>query len=296
MNAPSQQIRFQPTVDPILEEYRKRGYAVLRNVIDPAVIAALDEASLPVFARTPFSKGSFYGERTKRFLGLLKHMPGIAALVQHQLILKLATQILDECDSIQLNSTQAIEVHPGALPQPPHRDQVVWHERSDEFDFVVSVACPFNDYSAHVGTTRIWPSTHLYREGAYDVGRDPVDIEMGPGDALLFSGRVMHGQGTNESNRIRRGIIFSYSLGWLKPFENMMLTYPPAVARRFPPGLAELIGYRMQRPNLGSVGGKCPSILLQGEAGEIGGLGFNDMFTPELARRVEAFHDAMRAA
>src|SRR3546814_13713635 len=60
----------------------------------------------------------------------------------------------------------------------------------------------------------------------------------------------------------RRGIVISYCLGWLKPFELQWLVYPPQVARLFSPELAALVGYAQHRPNLGNVEGQCPSILL----------------------------------
>ena len=61
----------------------------------------------------------------------------------------------------------------------------------------------------------------------------------------------------------RRGVIVSYCLGWLKPFELQWLVYPPEVARHFSPELAALVGYAQHRPNLGNVEGQCPSVLLQ---------------------------------
>jgi hypothetical protein len=64
---------------------------------------------------------------------------------------------------------------------------------------------------------------------------------------------------------VRRGIIVSYCLGWLKPYENQWLTYPPDVASAFDPELAALVGYQQHRPNLGNYDGQCPSILLGGE-------------------------------
>ena len=59
-------------------------------------------------------------------------------------------------------------------------------------------------------------------------------------------------------------MIVSYCLGWLKPYENQWLAYPPEIARIFPPELAALAGYQQHRPNLGNYEGQCPSILLDG--------------------------------
>jgi hypothetical protein len=67
---------------------------------------------------------------------------------------------------------------------------------------------------------------------------------------------------------VRRGAIVSYCLGWLKPYENQWLAYPPEVARTFSPGLAALVGYAQHRPNLGNYDGECPSILLRDQVPE----------------------------
>src|SRR3546814_1057625 len=64
-----------------------------------------------------------------------------------------------------------------------------------------------------------------------------------PGDAIVFLGSTLHGAGENRSGSVRRGIIVSYCLGWLKPYENQWLAYPPEIARDFSPDLAALAGY-----------------------------------------------------
>ena len=108
-----------------------------------------------------------------------------------------------------------------------------------------------------------------------------------PGDALLFLGSTLHGGGRNATALPRRGIIMSYCLGWLKPFELQWLVYPPAIARRFSPELAALVGYAQHRPNLGNVEGQCPSILLRGTiADQIPAI---DALRPDQEEAVAAF-------
>jgi ectoine hydroxylase-related dioxygenase (phytanoyl-CoA dioxygenase family) len=85
---------------------------------------------------------------------------------------------------------------------------------------------------------------------------------MAPGSALLFLGSTLHAAGFNRSQHVRRGIVIGYALGWLKPYENQWLAYPPHLARTFSPELAALVGYRQHRPNLGNYEGQCPSVLL----------------------------------
>ena len=98
----------------------------------------------------------------------------------------------------------------------------------------------------------------------------------------------------NRTAEVRRGVVVGYSLGWLKPYENQMLAYPPEVAGQFTPELAALVGYRQHRPNLGNYEGQCPSILLGDHASEP--LAATDALRPDQAVAVEAHRVQQRLA
>lgn len=102
----------------------ERGYALLRGAAPAALVRQIGADLDARFAATPFCEGGFYGERTKRFGRLLIRSPLVADLVLNRAILDLAELALGNwCERIQLNLAQAIEIHPGALAQFPHRDQ-----------------------------------------------------------------------------------------------------------------------------------------------------------------------------
>ena len=249
-------------------ELAARGYSVLNNVVTPAVIGAIDRELSQRFAATPFCQGGFYGPRTKRFGGLLKRSDHAVELVHNSAILDLARTILEPwCDVVQLNLAQALELHPGAPAQFPHRDQDMWRGPTGEIEYLVNVMWPLTPFRRENGATLIWPESHNGGDVAAQ-DRDPVAIECDPGSAIVFLGSTLHGAGANASLGVRRGIIVSYCLGWLKPYENQWLVYPPDVAKGFPSELAELVGYRQHRPNLGNYEGQCPSVLLRDGLGE----------------------------
>jgi len=240
------------------------GYCVIRGLLPPGDLAALDNDLAPDFEATPFCEGRFYGERTKRFGRLLARSAHAAPLVRHPLILGIVEEVLSPyCDTIQLNVAQAIAVHPGALAQMPHRDQDMWRGPVGEIEYLVNVMWPLTPFTAENGATRLWPESHgrrAFQTVADDWEEVPV---MEPGTALLFLGSTLHAAGANHSEQVRRGMIAGYSLGWLKTYENQFLAYPPEIARTFPPELAALVGYRQHRPNLGNFEGRCPSVLLR---------------------------------
>lgn len=278
----------EPSMRDLAGELSSHGYCIVRGALPSAQVAAFDRALAPAFEETPYGQGGFYGERTKRFGRLLARSPDADRFVRHPEILALAEQILAPwCDTIQLNLTQAIALHPGALPQLPHRDQDMWRGVTGEVEYLLNVMWPLTAYRADNGATLIWPDSHGAAALSGPPPCPPVVAEMVPGDALVFLGSTLHGAGGNDSSEVRRGLIVSYCLGWLKPYENQWLAYPPAVARTFPRPLAELAGYRQHRPNLGNYEGCCPSVLLDGPVDAP--LGAVDALRPDQVELVEAF-------
>ena len=240
------------------------GWCILEKALPAADLAALEADLDGTFAATPLCRGVFYGERTRRFGGLLARSPLASRLVMHPMVLAIAEQILlPWCERIGLNLTQAVEIHAGALPQLPHRDQDMWQGPKGSIEYLVNVMWPLTPFTRENGGTRLWTGSHLDPDVAVLPEDDAIVPRVVPGDALLFLGSTLHGGGGSQVAGPRRGIIISYCLGWLKPFELQWLVYPPAVARHFPPDLAALVGYAQHRPNLGNVEGQCPSILLQ---------------------------------
>ena len=245
-------------------DLREHGYTILRGAVAAAAIAALEADLEPHFSATPFCTGDFYGARTKRFGRLLSRSSHMAELVQHPAVLAMAEQSLGPwCDCVQLNLAQATEIHPGALAQFPHRDQDMWRGVTGEVEYLLNVMWPLTPFRRENGATLIWPDSHAAVALDPEPCGEPVVAECDPGDAIVFLGSTLHGAGSNKSELPRRGLIVSYCLGWLKPYENQWLAYPPPVARRFSPELAALIGYRQHRPNLGNYEGRCPSVLLE---------------------------------
>ena len=242
---------------------RRDGYCVIPDLVPRATIAALDADLDDAFAQTPFCQGLFYGATTKRFGRLLSRSTHTATLVQHDLVRGIVDAVLSPwCDTIQLNVAQAIAVHPGAPAQLPHRDQDMWRAPVGEAEYLVNVIWPLTPFTADNGATIVWPASHGPAALAPAPHTAPLPMVMDPGAALIFLGSALHGAGANCSEAVRRGIVVGYALGWLKPYENQWLAYPPPVARHFAPDLAALVGYRQHRPNLGNFEGQCPSILL----------------------------------
>ncbi len=271
------------------------GYCTIPDALPESVVTALNADLDPVFAATPLCQGLFYGERTKRFGSLLKHSTHMSALVMNATILDAVETVLgDACDRIQLNVAQAIEIQPGEARQLPHRDHDMWQGAKGGHEYLVNVIWPLTPFTSENGATLIYPHSH----GAAGMARtdlgDPVAAECGPGSAICFLGSTAHGAGANLTNLPRRGIVVGYCLGWLKPYENQWLAYPPEIARAFSPELSALVGYAQHRPNLGNYEGQCPSILLRDEVpSHIGAI---DALRPDQEAMIATYVDEMARA
>ena len=256
---------------------KENGYCIIPGIMPAEQVDKLRRDLEPHFDRTPCAEGPFYGNDTKRFGSLLKRSEHAASFIQHDLILTIVQDILGPwCDRIALNLTQAIELLPGSVEQVPHRDQDMWPcsrlvAPEHDVEFLVNVMWPFVPYTKANGATRIWPWSHRCQSELLVDPADAIDAVMDPGSALLFLGSTLHAGGANRTPLPRRGMIVSYCLGWLKPYELQWLSYPPEIARQFAPDLAALVGYKIHRPNLGNYEGRCPSGLLVGDPEEARG-------------------------
>jgi hypothetical protein len=275
------------------------GYLIIENAAPAATFARVDAELAPHFAAAPFGTGAFYGPETKRFGRALSRSAALAELVLEETIFGLVGQVLgSNCDTLQLNLTQGIEIHPGAPAQGPHRDADMWWLPRGQMECMVNVMWALDDFTFDNGATRIWPqSNRMHLDQALLPDDMAVPAVMPRGSACLILGSTMHSGGANLSSAPRRGLVVSYCLGWLKPWENQWLAYPPEVARMFPPELAALVGYRQHRPSLGNFEGQCPSALLQGDGSGAGT--WTDTLMPEQGALADQYREmqlAMRQA
>lgn len=281
----------RPSADQLAAMMLDQGYCIVPDLLPRAMIEAFNADLDPVFRATPFGQGRFYGYRTKRFGGLLKRSRLAEYLALEPTILGMAQRILGSaCDRIQLNVAQAIEIHPGEVRQFPHRDHDMWNGAKGAHEYLVNIIWPLTEFTADNGATQIYPESHgpagMAKE---DVGQ-PVVATCEPGAAICFLGSTAHGAGANVTQQVRRGVVIGYSLGWLKPYENLWLSYPPEIARRFSSELAALAGYAQHRPNLGNYEGQCPSILLGDDVPDH--IGAVDALRPDQEAMLAEFSEA----
>ncbi len=251
-----------------------QGYLIIENAMNPDVLAAVTGELAPHLGGAVYGTGPFFGPETKRVARVLAHSRSAADLVLDEQVYGLVNEVLGpNCDSLQLSLTQAIEIHPGAPAQGPHRDQDMWWLPRGLMECMINVMWALDDFTEDNGATRMWPRSNREHLDQFILPDDQaIPIVMPKGSACLFLGSTMHSGGANFSAGSRRGLLVSYCLGWLKPWENQWLAYPPEIARTFPPELAALVGYQQHRPEPGQPRRAMPLGAAQGAAGRLAAL------------------------
>lgn len=183
------------------------GYCIVEGALPLAAIAALDRDLAARFATTPFCEGGFYGARTKRFGALLRHSVHAEALVRHRLILDIVAAVLAPfCQRIVLNLTQAVELHPDALAQFPHRDEDLYGGPKGAVEYQVNVIWPLTMFTADNGATLVWPGSNGIGSAIDPALQPGTPAEMQPGSALRDTDGTSSKDGARPSGPACRSV------------------------------------------------------------------------------------------
>ena len=246
--------RLQPDTDPdkIVDILRRDGGLVIEELLEPSVIARLDDELAPhADARRPGFKSdhddAFYGSNTVRIQGLAaKSQTFVSDYLLHPTLLAVADRLLlPNCGDYWLSQAETIFIHPGNPAQELHRDDCNWGVAQNlGIDLQMSVLLALGDYDEEVGATRVVPGSHLWPLDHPIEHADSQPVVMEPGSALLYLGSVVHGGGANRTaDRIRKGLYLAFLQGWLTPEEAVAIGVGPEVASTLPKRARELLGW-----------------------------------------------------
>jgi hypothetical protein len=133
-------------------------------------------------------------------------------------------------DRFNMIALSGIILSKGAPRQDLHFDQLVMPFVAP-LPSVMNIFVILSDYDEEMGATRFVPGTHLLNNNAVETARggpmygyfpdhkETVPAVAQAGDAIIWDGRVWHGQGESRSEKIRRSISMIYARPFLKPIE-----------------------------------------------------------------------------
>lgn len=258
---------LDPTTDiaTIVSALRRDGYVAVRNLVDEDLVDTVRAELRPELDASGLkTESDFNGSLSLRVGNVLAAAPSAAALVEHDMVVAIADEILlPHCATYQVGSLTAIEILPGEAAQALHRDDTIFPIDNAGMELQIGVMWALDDFTEENGSTRIVPGSHQFLRAWHLPDLSGWEAAVMPkGSALFYMGSTWHGGGANRSNAARMGLINVYSLGWLRQEVNQYLVHPPEVAARFSPRLRALLGYTTHGvgdDTCGSYRGDCPA-------------------------------------
>lgn len=265
MTAPLQRIAAGAPLAELLTAYHSDGGLIVEQLFSRDVIDTLREDVLR--AAHDFQPGAatqglgehgkaFVGANTIRFSTLGRVSPAFFALLDNPVYAAIADAVLlPVCGSYWVNTGQAMLIGPNSPAQGLHRDCENWPQLCGALwpdcpDVTVSAMIALDEITEEIGATRVIPGSHCWADLS-DRGSPEATVpaEMGPGDALVYSGKVVHGGGANRSDdRWRLAVHLSFLVGWLTPEESSPLDYTDADLAGQSARVQRLLGHRSYSP------------------------------------------------
>jgi ectoine hydroxylase-related dioxygenase (phytanoyl-CoA dioxygenase family) len=252
---------FGADIAEVMTAMNSDGAVILEDFLDLRQIAALNADIEPRIKQ--LSKGTYdshederykeyFGKKTRRLSNLTAWSTVFREeILPHAELLRYIDALLAPvADTYWLSAAQVIDILPGEKAQILHRELDVYPafrtlaKGAPEMSPTFMVA--LSEYTAEVGATRIIPGSHLWTDFS-DCGTPEMTIaaELRPGSGLLFSSKIVHGGGHNQTaDRARRALALAYNPGWTTPEEAHPLTIPLEIARTLPPRAQQLLGFR----------------------------------------------------
>lgn len=243
----------------VLAELNTAGGIIVENMLGADAAERIKAELADGYDRTtPGSKSglevwdNFHGRQTIRFTGLAARSD---AFVEHGLLNPL---MLAVCDALLLphaadywlNTGQVMAVGPGEPAQYLHRDENNWPEAvADDRELTVSVMYALSDFTVENGATVVQPGSHKLPAGVRRGDADTDDqfdtayAVMPAGSGMIYTGKVVHGAGTNATDQWRYGMHVSFVAGWLRPEEASPLMVDRERAAQLPPRARDLLGW-----------------------------------------------------
>ena len=258
-------------LEPIVEALRDDGGVIVEGMFGAEPIAQM-RAAADEFARGVEPGGAtqglgedgkrFVGANTIRFSSLARLSPAFFDILDNELYAEIAdAMLLPVCGSYWLNTAQVMYIGPGEPEQMLHRDANNWWAFvkatwPNSPEVTVSAMIGLDEVTEELGATRVVPGSHRQSELARYEERESVPAELGPGDALVYSGYVLHGGGANlTADQWRRAMHVSFVAGWLTPEEASPLDFSLGELSGCSERIQRLLGHRSYDPRPYNGGG-----------------------------------------
>ena len=132
---------------------------------------------------------------------------------------------------------------------PLHMDQWPLVPHPLDFPVMANTMVLVTDNSPENGGTRLIPGSHKWPKIDYKLANSSKYQEMAKsirapkGSAIVWEGRVWHGNGLNRSGEVRSNISIAYLQSWIRPQENSQYSVRQEVLDKLTDKQKEVLGF-----------------------------------------------------
>ncbi|OPG07009.1 phytanoyl-CoA dioxygenase family protein [Microbispora sp. GKU 823] len=269
-------VRPDADLDDVVAIIERDGAVIVENFVDEETLAGLWADLGPALDVDTFSDNWYDGFRTRRVSSLFARTTRLTPVVTQRLYLGAARALMQKpktmwigrsrqevTPSIQISTTQLIQIHKGQGKQPLHRDDALHLTSHPGNTTRVQLMLAMSDFTAENGGTLVIPGSHHWDEERAPQAEEAVPTVMPAGSGLIWVGGVYHGGGRNVTDVPRTGMTIALDLGNLRQEENQYLAVPREKVLAYPEEVRRLLGYDRCPPGLGWVEMHDPDIVLQ---------------------------------
>jgi len=239
--------------------FKKRGYVLLRGVLDSSEIQALRiflEQSLdPLvgpaefeadvgYPGAPQSRDVVGGMTPRRLLHAYSRSPALQRLALHPQVAAMVTMLFGGKGRLsQCHHNCVMTKHPG------FSSATLWHQDIRYWSFdqpeLISAWYALGDENQINGSLKVIPGSHsidfdrgrldrdLFLRPELPINADLIDqavnVELNAGDVLLFHCRLLHAAGHNRSARVKLSPVFTYHRHDNKPIPGTRSASLPSI-------------------------------------------------------------------
>lgn len=207
------------TVEEVSASLKEHGYVIIDELVSAEVMDKVAAEMSPYIETTPFGEDKFLGFKTQRTGAMILRSETSRDLITNPLVVGVAGKHLSKASTFQLHLTQVITVHPGSPAQVLHQDQLAWDffPFPDDYEVQCNTLWAMTDYTAENGATRIVLDSQFAGTGQKFPLEAGIPAEMKKGSVLIYTGKVYHGAGANQTDKVRQAINITYAVGWGPP-------------------------------------------------------------------------------
>jgi hypothetical protein len=234
------------TAEEALDVIREHGHVIIDELVSNSVIDQILADMKPYTDVAAFSENEWFGNGSQRVGNLIARSVAGRGLVMNPLVLDVVKGVLSHSELIQLGATEMISLRPGCPAQYIHQDQMMYDNFPFPDDYVVgcNTLWALTEFTEENGATRVVPGSHRGPKSDYTM-EDTLPAEMARGSVMIFTSKLWHAGGSNQSNDIRRAQAINYAVSWVRQEENQFLACPQHIARTLPDDLLKLMGYQI---------------------------------------------------